>query len=260
MQSYDNPFKQALAAGRQQTGLWLTTGSATVTEIAAGAGFDWLLVDMEHSPNDLTDVVDHLRAAVGGTAEPVVRVPWNEPVAVKRLLDQGARSLMFPFVQSAEEAGNAVAATRYPPHGIRGFAGTSRATRYGERTDYPARAADEICVVVQIETADACRLAGDIAAVEGVDGVFIGPNDLAANMGHLGDVGAAAVKAAIDDALGAITGAGKAAGLLDFNPASATARFAQGFRFIAVSGDAFLLARNARAVAKQFRNGGGDPG
>src|SRR3954452_10998007 len=117
MISFVNAFKQGLHEKRRQTGLWMTTGSATVTEIAAGAGFDWLLIDMEHSPNDLVDVLDHLRAAVGGTAEPAVRVPWNEPVQVKRVLDMGARTLMFPYVESAEEARRAVAATRYPPHG-----------------------------------------------------------------------------------------------------------------------------------------------
>lgn len=252
MTSFDNPFKQALAAQRRQTGLWLTTGSPAVTEIVAGAGFDWLLVDMEHSPNDLTTVVDHLRAAVGGTAEPVVRVPWNEPVMVKRLLDQGARSLMFPFVQSAEEARRAVAATRYPPAGIRGFAGTSRATGYGRRRDYAARAAEEICVVLQIETAEAVAQAGEIAAVEGVDGVFIGPNDLAANLGHLGQPGAAPVRELIAQALAAIRGAGKAAGLLNFVEASAKADYAAGFSFIAVSADAFILARETGRVVAAF--------
>ncbi len=253
MTSYDNPFKLALRDGRRQTGLWMTTGAPAVTEIAAGAGFDWLLIDMEHSPNDLLTVVDHLRAAMGGTAEPVVRVPWNEPVAVKHLLDQGARSLMFPFVQTPEEARRAVAATRYPPHGIRGFAGTSRATRFGRRTDYPARAAEEICVVVQVETAEAIGQAAAIAAVDGVDGVFIGPNDLAANMGHLGEVGAPPVRAAIEQARTAIGSAGKAAGLLDFNEGSARARYDQGFAFIAVSGDGFLLARETQRLVASFR-------
>jgi 4-hydroxy-2-oxoheptanedioate aldolase len=127
----ENRFKRALGEGKQQIGLWLSLASPTATEVAAGAGFDWLLIDMEHSPNELPDVAHHLRAAEGGTAEPVVRVPWNDAVMVKRLLDIGARSLLFPFVQSAEEARRAVAATRYPPACIRGFAGTTRANRYG---------------------------------------------------------------------------------------------------------------------------------
>src|SRR5277367_1858624 len=150
-----NMFKQRLASGTPQIGLWMTLASPTATEIAAGAGFDWLLIDTEHSPNELPDVQHHLRAAEGGTAEPVVRVPWNEPVAVKRMLDIGVRSLLFPFVQSAEEAAQAVRATRYPPDGIRGVSGVSRATRYGRVADYYSRAASEICVIVQIETAKA---------------------------------------------------------------------------------------------------------
>ncbi|GJD49146.1 4-hydroxy-2-oxo-heptane-1,7-dioate aldolase [Methylobacterium crusticola] len=250
MTAFENPFKQGLADRRRQAGLWLTTGAAGVTEIAAGAGFAWLLLDMEHSPNDLIEVVDHLRAAVGGTAEPVVRVPWNEPVVVKRLLDQGARSLMFPFVQSAEEARRAVAATRYPPQGIRGFAGTSRATGYGLRPDYAARAAEEICVVVQVETPEAIRAAGEIAAVPGIDGVFIGPNDLAANMGHLGRPDAPPVRALIAEALAAIGAAGKAAGLLNFSESGARADFEAGFSFVAVSGDAFILARETQRIAR----------
>jgi 4-hydroxy-2-oxoheptanedioate aldolase len=252
MRSFDNPFKRGLAEGRRQAGLWMTTGAPGITEMVAGAGFAWLLIDMEHSPNDLIQVVDHLRAAEGGTAEPVVRVPWNEPVMVKRLLDQGARSLMFPFVQSAEEARRAVAATRYPPHGIRGFAGTSRATGYGLRPDYHSRSGEEVCVVVQVETREALEAAGEIAAVEGVDGVFIGPNDLAASMGHLGQPGAAPVREAIAAALPRIRTTGKAAGLLNFNEAGARADFEAGFGFVAVAGDAFLLARETQRVAKLF--------
>lgn len=250
--SFDNGFKAGLAAGRAQLGCWLTMASATATEIAAGAGFDWLLIDMEHSPNDLTAVVDQLRAANGGGAEPVVRVPWNEPVMVKRLMDQGVRSLMFPYVQSVSEARAAVAATRYPPAGIRGIAGTSRATDYGRRPDYAARAAGEACVIVQIETAEAVAAAAEIAAVDGVDGVFIGPNDLAANMGAPGRIDAEPVAAAIAAALAAIRGAGKAAGILDFSPPGARTRFAAGFGFVAVGGDAFALAQALHALVKSF--------
>jgi len=157
-----NRFKRALAAGNQQIGLWMSLASPSPTEVAAGAGFDWLLLDMEHSPNELPDIAHHLRAAEGGTAEPVVRVPWNEPVIVKRLLDIGARTLLFPFVQSAEEARRAVTATRYPPQGIRGFAGTTRANRYGRVAGYAQNAAEEICVLVQCETRKAVA---DIAAI-----------------------------------------------------------------------------------------------
>src|SRR5215472_14975575 len=176
-----NRFKRALAAGTRQIGFWLNFASPTVTEVCAGAGFDWLLIDMEHSPNELPDVVQNLRACVGGTAEPVVRVPWNEPVMVKRLLDQGARSFLFPFVQSADEARRAVAATRYPPKGIRGFAGTTRANNYARVAGYHKRAHEEICVLVQCETRKAVAEIPAIAAVDGIDGIFIGPADLAAD-------------------------------------------------------------------------------
>ncbi|HUH84163.1 MAG TPA: HpcH/HpaI aldolase/citrate lyase family protein, partial [Stellaceae bacterium] len=207
-----NRFKRALAEKRPQIGLWLMLASPAATEVAAGAGFDWLLIDMEHSPNELPDIAHHLRAAEGGTAEPVVRVPWNDPVMVKRLLDIGARSLLFPFVQSAEEARRAVQATRYPPAGIRGFAGTTRANRYGRIPDYAKRAADEICVLVQCETRKAVAEIPAIAAVDGVDGIFIGPSDLAADMGHIADTQHPEVQAAILAAGKAIVAAGKAPG------------------------------------------------
>src|SRR5437868_7119721 len=179
-----NKFKHALTAKKTQIGLWVTLASPVAAEVVAGAGFDWVLLDMEHSANDLAEIVSQLRAAEGGTAEPIVRVPWNEPVVVKRVLDQGARSLLFPFVQSADEARRAVAATRYPPKGIRGVAGTVRANRYGRVADYINRAADEICVLVQCETRKAASVVEEIAVVDGVDGVFIGPADLSADMGR----------------------------------------------------------------------------
>src|SRR5579863_9134694 len=168
----ENRFKRAIAQGARQIGLWLSLASPAATEVAAGAGFDWVLIDMEHAPNELPDVAHHLRAAEGGTAEPVVRVPWNEPVMVKRLLDIGARSLLFPFVQSADEASRAVAATRYPPEGIRGFAGTTRANRYGRVAGYAQRASEEICVLVQCETRKAVADIAAIAAIDGIDGIF----------------------------------------------------------------------------------------
>ena len=248
-----NTFKRALYENRRQVGFWLTLASTTATEIAAGAGFDWLLIDMEHSTNELPDVLEHLRAAVGGTAEPVVRIPWNEPVTAKRMLDAGARSLMFPYVQSAEEARRAVEATRYPPHGIRGFAGGARGSNYGRIPDYVQRIADEICVIVQIETPHAVAAIPDIAAIEGVDGVFIGPNDLAANMGHAGNMGAPEVKALIRDGLAKIRDAAKGAGILNFREDEAQELFAAGFTFIAVAGDASVLARQTERIAAAFK-------
>lgn len=249
-----NEFKRALHAGQRQVGFWLTLASPNATEVVAGAGFDWLLIDMEHAPNEVPLVVEHLRAAaVGGPAEPVVRVPWNEPVVVKRLLDCGVRSLMFPFVETADAARRAVASTRYPPAGIRGFSGVSRATNFGRVRDYVGRCSDEICVIVQIESPAALAAIPQIASVPGIDGVFIGPNDLAANMGHVGRTGAPEVRAAVDEGLALIRAAGKPAGLLNFAEQDALAMFDAGFTFVAVGSDTGVLARNAEKLARVFK-------
>ena len=250
-----NRFKRALASGTPQIGLWMSLASPAATEVAAGAGFDWLLLDMEHSPNELPDIAHHLRAAEGGTAEPVVRVPWNEPVMVKRLLDIGVRSLLFPFVQSAEEAKRAVAATRYPPNGIRGFAGTTRANRYGRVPDYAKRAGEEICVLVQCETRRAVADIPAIAAVEGIDGIFIGPADLAADMGHLANTQHAEVQAAILEAGKRIRDAGKAPGFLSLREDESRRVLGAGFVFVAVNTDVALLARQTDALAKLYKGG-----
>ena len=250
-----NRFKRALASGTPQIGLWMSLASPSATEVAAGAGFDWLLLDMEHSPNELPDIAHHLRAAEGGTAEPVVRVPWNEPVIVKRLLDIGARTLLFPFVQSAEEARRAVAATRYPPQGIRGFAGTTRANRYGRAAGYAQKAADEICVLVQCETRKAVADIAAIAAVDGVDGIFIGPSDLAADMGHLGNTQHAEVQAAILDAGKRIKAAGKAPGFLSVREDETRRVLEGGFLFVAVNTDVAILARQSEALVRTFKKG-----
>ncbi len=251
-----NRFKRALAAGAPQIGLWMSLASPAATEVAAGAGFDWLLLDMEHSPNELPDIAHQLRAAEGGTAEPVVRVPWNDPVTVKRVLDIGARSLLFPFVQSAEEARRAVAATRYPPHGIRGFAGTTRANRYGRVPDYAKRSAEEICVLVQCETRRAVADIAAIAAIEGIDGIFIGPADLAADMGHLANTQHPDVQAAILDAGKRIRAAGKAPGFLSLREDETRRVLDAGFLFVAVGTDVAVLARQTEALARTFRKSG----
>nr|WP_314256772.1 aldolase/citrate lyase family protein [uncultured Devosia sp.] len=238
-----NEFKQRLLRRQRQIGGWLTTGSPTVTEIFAGIGFDWLLLDMEHSPNDFLLVIEHLRAA-GVGAPIVVRVPWNEPVMVKRLLDAGVASLMFPYVQNADEARAAVAATRYPPHGIRGVAGTTRATGYGRREGL-AQAAEQIAVVVQIETPEAMAAIDEIARVDGVDGVFIGPNDLAANMGHLGAPNHPDVRQAMLDGAVKIRAAGKSSGTLGYSSTHSASPFGDGFDFLGVASDAGAIIGGA---------------
>jgi 4-hydroxy-2-oxoheptanedioate aldolase len=248
-----NHFKRGLAGGRRQIGLWLSLTSPVATEIAAGAGFDWLLIDMEHAANDLAEVAAHLRAAEGGTAEPIVRPPWNDSVMVKRLLDLGVRSLLFPFVQTAAEAASAVAATRYPPAGIRGVATATRANRYGRVADYAARASEEICVLVQVETQSAAGQIEAIAAVDGVDGMFVGPSDLAADMGHLGRSGAPEVQGAVLAAGARIQAAGKPAGYLSGNEKENRTVLAAGFGFVAVGSDVGILARQSEALAAAYK-------
>jgi 4-hydroxy-2-oxoheptanedioate aldolase len=243
-----NRFKAGLAEGRRQPGLWLSLESVNSTEILAGSGYDWLLLDMEHTGLGVSQVADHIRAAKGGTAELVVRVPWNEPIMLKRLLDLGIRSFMIPFVQSANEARAAVAGTRYPPRGIRGVSGNMRANGFSRYTDYAARYHEEQCIVVQIESPAAIAAIGDIGSVDGIDGLFIGPNDLAANMGLFGQPGATQVRKAIADALEKIQSTGKAPGILNFDPAQARSLFDDGYKFIAVGSDLAILARRSEAL------------
>jgi 4-hydroxy-2-oxoheptanedioate aldolase len=248
-----NFFKRAIRAGETQIGLWLTLCAPYATEAAAGAGFDWLVVDMEHSPNEVPDIIHHLRAAEGGTAEPVVRLAWNEPVLVKRLLDIGVRTLLFPFVQSAEEARRAVAATRYPPKGIRGVAGLTRANRFGRAPSYFQRAEEEICVLVQVETRKAVSALEEIAAVEGVDGVFVGPADLAADHGFPNDWQRPEVWPGVLEAGRRIRKAGKAAGFLSARESDCREAMAAGFNFLAVGSDMALVARGADALVRTYK-------
>lgn len=243
-----NLFKRGLIEGKRQPGLWLTLESLNATEILAGAGYSWLLLDMEHTPVDPSQVSQHLRAAKGGTAEVVVRIPWNEPIMMKRLLDAGVRSFMVPFVQNAEEARAAVAATRYPPHGIRGVSGNMRGNNYARIKDYNERYHEEQRIIVQIETPAAAVAIPEIGAVEGVDGIFVGPNDLAANMGLFGKPGAPEVRAEIDRALDAIKKTGRAPGILNFNVGEACELFDAGYSYIAVGSDTAILARRSEAL------------
>jgi len=251
--STPNTLKAALRRGDRQIGLWLTLASATATEMAARAGFDWVLIDMEHTVASEAEVLEHLRAAVGGTAEPMVRIPWNDAVVFKRVLDIGVRSILVPYVQNAEEAKRAVAATRYPLAGIRGFSGMSRANDYARDVGYAARASEQIFLAVQIESPEAVANVAEIAAIEGIDGVFVGPNDLAANMGYLGQPNHPEVRKVIADVVAPIRAAGKAAGMLDFNVEGAKAWFDMGFGFIGVGSDSSLLAAGLNGLVKAYR-------
>ena len=249
-----NSFKRALAAGKAQIGLWSSLSSNYSVEVIAGAGFDWLLLDMEHSPNDLESLLAQLQAAAPYATHPVVRVPWNDMVTIKRVLDVGAQSLLVPYVSNAEEARAAVSFTRYPPQGARGVAGTTRATRFGRIKDYARRAHEEICVLVQVETQSALDSIEAICAVDGVDGVFIGPADLHASLGHPGEIANPQVKPRIDEAIRRIRKSGKAPGILTPNEADARHWLECGALFVAVGADVGILARGAEALAQKFKH------
>ena len=249
-----NAFKRAIRAGKPQIGLWSSLSSAYTVEVIAGAGFDWILLDTEHSPNDLESVMGQLQAAAAYPTTPIVRVPWNDMVMIKRYLDVGAQSLLVPYVSTAQEANNAVAYTRYPPAGVRGVAGTSRATRFGRVKDYAKRAHEELCLLVQVETKEGLDNLEAICAVEGVDGVFIGPADLHASLGYTGETANPKVKPLIDDAVRRIRKAGKAPGILTGVEADARHWLECGALFVAVGADVGLLARGAEALAAKFKS------
>ncbi|WP_261542665.1 4-hydroxy-2-oxoheptanedioate aldolase [Burkholderia multivorans] len=255
MQMPTNTFKAALARGDAQIGLWLGLANPYSAEIVAGAGFDWLLIDGEHAPNTVPSIVAQLQAIAPYRSQPVVRVPWNDPVIVKQVLDLGAQTLLVPMVQSADEARAAVAATRYPPHGMRGVGSAlARASRWNRVGEYLHRANDEMAVLVQVETRAGLDAIDAIARVEGVDGVFIGPADLAADLGHPD------VQAAIDGAIRAIKAAGKAPGILSADEADARRYLEAGALFVAVGVDTTLLARSAERLAAQFKGKAGEAG
>lgn len=249
----ENAFKRALREGRTQIGLWSSTGSAAVVEMLGGAGYDWLLLDTEHTPSELPDIVAQMRALAGSRSEPIVRPAWNDTVVIKRLLDAGARSLLVPFVQDEEEATRAVRAIRYPPHGVRGVSVSSRANAYGRVGDYFARVHDELCLLVQLETQAALGRLEAIAAVDGVDGLFIGPSDLAADLGHLNNPGHPDVQAAIRSAAERCRAAGKPAGILAPVEADARRYLEWGYAFVAVGADMGVLRKAADELLGRFK-------
>jgi 4-hydroxy-2-oxoheptanedioate aldolase len=248
-----NAFKQSLRDGKLQIGLWSSLCSNIASEIISESGFDWLLLDTEHSPNEIPDLLSQLQAVQRGTATPIVRPAWNDAVMVKRILDIGAQALLFPYVQTPEEAKRAVAATRYPPQGVRGVTVVGRASRYGRVPGYLTKANDEICVLVQVETRAALEQLEAIAKVEGIDGVFIGPSDLAASLGHLGNPQAPEVQKAIEDAGRRLKAAGKPAGILTGIDEEIRRYMGWGYQFIAVGADLGLLRNAADALAKKYK-------
>jgi 4-hydroxy-2-oxoheptanedioate aldolase len=247
-----NLFKQRLGR-QQQIGFFATFGSPALTEMLAACGFDWVLVDTEHSPIELPDVIDHLRAIGGAGLPALVRPAWNDMVTIKRLLDQGAQTLLIPYVETAGEARAAVAHTRFPPKGVRGVSGASRAANYGLTPGYFAAAEAELCLIVQIESAGALAQIEAIAAVDGVDAVFIGPSDLAASMGHIGNPQHPDVQAAIDDGFRRLKAIGKPAGYLTGNEDEFRRRLAEGVDFISFATDAVFIRNATLGLVKRLR-------
>lgn len=247
-----NRFKTVIAQGQQQIGLWCTLSQAYAAEAVAGAGFDWLLFDTEHSPGETETVLAQLQAVAPYPGSAVVRPASNDAVLIKKLLDIGAQTLLIPYVQTAEEAAYAVAATRYAPAGFRGVSGVTRATRFGRVQNYAATAHTQICLLVQIETQAGLDNLEAIATTDGVDGVFIGPADLAASLGYAGQPGHPDVVVAIEKAIGRIKACGKPPGILTSDPKFAQQCIAWGTVFTAVGVDLGILARGADALRKQF--------
>ncbi|WP_306260468.1 aldolase/citrate lyase family protein [Pararhizobium sp. IMCC21322] len=247
-----NAFKQALREGRQQIGFWSTIPDPYLTEILSGAGFDWLLLDSEHSPTDIRLMMLQLQAGRAGPSALIVRPQVNDPVLIKQYLDIGAQTLLLPMIQSADEARAAVSAMRYPPAGIRGVATMTRASRFGRAENYLQRAEEELCLLVQVESKEAVEQIEAIADVDGVDGIFIGPSDLAASLGHRGEPFHPKVVQTIETAIGRITATGKPAGILTPNVEFAQRCMDLGTRFTAVGSDMGLLLNGAEALAQKF--------
>lgn len=249
-----NPFKAALAGGEMQYGCWAGFADAYATEMLATAEFDWLVIDGEHAPNDLRSIRAQLQVLEGKHSHPVVRLPMGEAWLIKQVLDAGAQSLLIPMVETAAQARDLVRAMRYPPEGIRGSgAALARASRFSDIADYIPTANDQMCLLVQVETSAGIDALEDILQVEGVDGVFIGPSDLSADMGYMGDTGAVPVRAVIRDALAKIAASDKAAGILAVDHGVAQEYRDWGAQFLAVGIDVLMLVTAARETMARWR-------
>ena len=247
-------FRDALAgADRPLAGMWVCSGSPLVAEICAGAGLDWLLIDMEHSPNGLESVLAQLQAVAAYPVTPVVRVPIGDVVTLKQVLDLGAQNILVPMVSTADEARTLVEAVRYPPRGRRGVGSAlARSARWNRVDGYLAHADDHVSLFVQVETAEGVEAAAEIAAVDGIDGVFVGPSDLAASMGLLGQQSHADVATAVLRAFDAVRGQGKPVGVNAFDPVAAQSYLDAGAAFVLVGADVALLARGSESLAERW--------
>jgi len=251
-----NTFKQALKDGRPQIGLWTSLADPLVAEALATTGFDWLLIDGEHAPNDLRSVLAQLQAVAPHPTHPIVRPPIGDVALIKQYLEIGAQTLLIPMVDSAEQAARMVAATRYPPRGIRGVgSAAARSSRWSGVPHYLHRADDEMCVLVQVETKAGLANLAEIAAVDGVDGVFFGPADLSASMGFLGQPAHPDVVAAMTQGVATVRAAGKAPGILMTDNKASQYYLDRGALFVAVGVDAMLLVKAAKDLAAAFKGG-----
>lgn len=252
MQTPVNPFKQAIKAGLNQIGFWLTMTDSVAADICAGAGFDWLLIDGEHAPHDRKTILVQLQTiAAYQSCHAVVRVPSGDEVLIKQYLDLGAQTLLIPMIESAEQAAQIVRACRYPPAGIRGVGG-ARAGRWGRYPRYIHESNDQICILLQVESQKGLENLDEITRVDGVDGIFIGPADLAASMGYPGESGNPAVQSAILEAIPRIAQMGKAPGILTRDETQVRQYLELGALFVAVGIDTFMLSSQTSALAARF--------
>jgi 4-hydroxy-2-oxoheptanedioate aldolase len=253
MEMQNNKFKEALKEGRLQIGLWSSLCSTIAAQVLGDSGFDWIVIDGEHAPNELQDIVAQMQVLSSTNASAIVRPAWLDTVVIKRILDAGAQTILVPFVQNEEQAKLAVASVRYPPAGIRGVAPVIRASHYGRVDNYLKLADAQMCLLVQVETKEALVNLESIANVDGVDGVFIGPSDLAASLGHIGNPAHAVVQAALLDAVTRLKTLGKPAGILTSNQDEARRYIDWGYTFVAVGSDINVLRFGGDALVKNFK-------
>lgn len=254
-QPFPNRFRADLRAGKTLIGCWCSLANPITTEVLGVAGFDWLLLDGEHSPNDVITFIPQLMALKDSVSAPVVRPSWNNPVELKRLLDGGFYNFLIPFIESGEEAQRAVAATRYPPQGVRGVSVSQRGNRFGTVPGYFEGINEQICVMVQIESRRGVAAAAEIAAVDGVDGLFIGPSDLAAGCGHFGDPAHPEVQAAMAQVFAAGKAHGKPIGILAPVEADARRYLAMGATFVAVGSDLGVFRSGTQTLRDRYMSG-----
>ncbi|CRL12243.1 4-hydroxy-2-oxo-heptane-1,7-dioate aldolase [Phaeobacter italicus] len=250
-----NTFKEALAKGERQIGCWMSFADGQIAEIMGTCGFDWLVIDGEHAPNDIRSIRDQLIALAASPSHPVVRVPVGETWMIKQVLDAGAQTVLVPIVESADQARELVRACHYPPKGVRGVGATAaRATMFGSVSEYIQTADQEVCLLVQVENRAGIDALDEILQVEGIDGVFIGPADLSTDMGHQGNSAHPEVRAAIADAITRIKAAGIAPGILGVSEEATQAYLDMGAQFLAVGIDVLVLAQNARALSQTWKS------